>query len=241
VLRTVYRRIAAPIAVSSAAAQFLGRAIPGEVEIVPNGVDVERFARPRGVAEGLPEGRRVLWANRLDPQKGFPVAVRAFARLAGEFEDVSLVVAGDGRDRDAIGLLSERDRSRVVMLGAVPNDDLPPYHAAADAFVAPALGQESFGIVLVEAMAAGVPVVASDIPGYREVVRDGIDGLLVRPREPSALAAALRRVLVEPELSSRLARGGRERAREFSWDVVAPRIEAIYERVVGSGRDGGTR
>jgi phosphatidylinositol alpha-mannosyltransferase len=182
-----------------------------------------------------------LWANRLDPQKGFPVAVRAFARLAGEFEDVSLVVAGDGRDRDAIGLLSERDRSRVVMLGAVPNDDLPPYHAAADAFVAPALGQESFGIVLVEAMAAGVPVVASDIPGYREVVRDGIDGLLVPPRDPNALAVALRRVLQEPELSSDLARGGRERAREFSWDVVAPRIEAIYERVIGSGRDGGTR
>jgi phosphatidylinositol alpha-mannosyltransferase len=241
VLRTVYRRIAAPIAVSRAAAEFLGRAIPGDVEIVPNGVDVERFARPSAVAEDLPEGRRVLWANRLDPQKGFPVAVRAFARLAAELEDVSLVVAGDGRDRDAIGLLSERDRARVVMLGAVPNDDLPPYHAAADAFVAPALGQESFGIVLVEAMAAGVPVVASDIPGDREVVRDGVDGLLVPPRDPNALAAALRRVLEEPELSSELARGGRERAREFAWDVVAPRIVAIYERAIGSGGRGGTR
>ncbi len=230
-LRTVDRRIAARIAVSNAAAEFLGRAVPGEVEIVPNGTDVERFAHASAPAEGLPEGRRILWANRLDPQKGFPVAVRAFARLAAELDDVQLVVAGDGRDRGALELLSDRDRRRVVMLGAVPNDDLPQFHAAADVFIAPAVGQESFGVVLIEAMAAGVPVVASDIPGYREVVRDGIDGLLVPPRDPNALAAAVRRVLDEPALASALARAGRERAGAYSWDVVAPRIEAIYQRV----------
>jgi phosphatidylinositol alpha-mannosyltransferase len=230
-LRTVHRRIAVSIAVSRAAAEFLARAVPGEVEIVPNGTDVERFAHPRALAEGLPEGRRILWAHRLDPQKGFPVALRAFARLAAELEDVHLVVAGDGRDRGALELLSDRDRRRVVMLGAVPNDDLPQFHAAADVFVAPAVGQESFGVVLIEAMAAGVPVVASDIPGYREVVRDGVDGLLVPPRDPNALAAALRRVLDDPALASALARAGRDRAAEYSWDVVAPRIEAIYQRV----------
>ncbi len=230
-LRTVSRRIGATIAVSKAAAGFAARAVRTEMEIVPNGTDVERWAHPASVAGGLPDGRRILWAHRLDPQKGFPVAVRAYARLASELDDVYLVVAGDGRDRDAIGLLSEQDRARVVMLGAVPNDDLPAYHAAADVFVAPAVGQESFGIVLVEAMAAGVPVVASDIPGYREVVRDGVDGLLVPPRDPTALAAALRRVLGDPELASSLVRAGRERAREYSWEVVAPRIEAIYRRV----------
>ncbi|MGH2635212.1 MAG: glycosyltransferase family 4 protein, partial [Actinomycetota bacterium] len=155
VLRTVYRRIAAPVAVSQAAADFLARAIPGEVEIVPNGVDVGRFARAAARPEGLPAGRLLLWVNRLDPQKGFAVALRAFARLAAELDDVHLVVAGDGRDRSALGMLSERERRRVVMLGTLPNEELPPFHAAADAFVAPATGQESFGIVLVEAMAAG--------------------------------------------------------------------------------------
>ncbi|MGZ8605212.1 MAG: glycosyltransferase family 4 protein [Actinomycetota bacterium] len=234
VLRTVHRRIAASVAVSEAAAEFLARAVPGDVEIVPNGVAVDRFARPGPPAAGLPEGRLVLWTHRLDRQKGFPVAVRAFARLAAELDDVHLVVAGDGRDRDAVGLLSERDRARVVMLGAVPNDDLPPYHAAADAFVAPATDMESFGIVLVEAMAAGVPLVASDIPGYREVVRDGVDGLLVPPNDPNALAAALKRVLLEPDLAASLSRAGRARALEFSWDAVAPRLEAIYDRVAGS-------
>lgn len=239
ILRTVHRRIAASIAVSEAAAEFRARALPGEVEIVPPAIDVERFANPGRRAEGLPEGRLVLWASRLDPQKGFPVAVRAFARLAAEFDDVHLIVAGDGRDREAIGLLSEEARRRVVMLGAVANEDLPPYHAAADVFVAPAVGQESFGIVLVEAMAAGLPVLATDIPGYREVVRDDVDGLLVAPGDPEALALALRRILAEPELARRLAAAGPERARAFSWDVVAPRIEAIYERVSGRASPSG--
>jgi phosphatidylinositol alpha-mannosyltransferase len=235
VLRTVYRRIAAPVAVSRAAAAFLRRAIPGEVEVVPNGVDVARFAGPATPPAGLAEGRIVLWVHRLDPQKGFPVAVRAFARLAADLPDVRLVVAGDGHDRDAVGLLSEADRTRVSMLGPVPNADLPGLLAGAAVFVAPALGQESFGIALVEAMAAGVPVVASAIPGYDEVVRDGVDGLLVPPSDVNALAAALRRVLEDPDLAARLARAGPERAASYSWDVVTPRLEAIYERAVAGG------
>jgi phosphatidylinositol alpha-mannosyltransferase len=236
VLRTVHRRVAAPVAVSRAAARFLARAVPGDAEVVPNGLDVERFSHPGPPPEGLPTGRLVLWVHRLDPQKGFPTALRAFARLAAELDDVQLVVVGDGRDRDAVGLLSDRVRRRVVMLGAVPNDDLPGFLAAADVFVAPAVGQESFGISLVEAMAAGLPVVASDIPGYDEVVDHEVDGLLVPPRDPNALAAALRRVLEEPDLAAALSRAGRERAAGYSWDVVTPRLEEIYRRVVQGAR-----
>ncbi|MGH2672279.1 MAG: glycosyltransferase family 4 protein [Actinomycetota bacterium] len=230
-LRSVARRIDAAVAVSRAAGRFVAPIVPGEVEIVPNGVDVERFARPGGPAAGLPDGRILLWVGRLDPQKGFPIMVRAFGRLATEFPDLSLVVAGDGRDRHATDLLTEEARRRVLMLGSVPNVELPAYLAAADVFASPATGHESFGIVLVEALAAGVPVVASDIPGYREVIRAGVDGLLLPPSDAAALASAIRRVLVEPDLASRLAHAGRARAREFSWDVVVPRIEAIYERV----------
>lgn len=234
-LRRLARRIDAAVAVSEAAAAFAAPALAGPVEVVPNGVDVERFGRP-AAAEGLPAGRRILWVNRLDPQKGFPVMVRAFARLAAELEDVCLVVAGDGRDREALELLSEVDRRRVVMLGTVPNADLPAYHAAADVFAAPATGHESFGVVLVEAMAAGLPVVATDIPGYREVVADGVEGLLVPPHDPGALAAALRRVLTDRELAAALGAAGRRRADGFSWDVVVPRLEAIYGRVAGRAR-----
>jgi phosphatidylinositol alpha-mannosyltransferase len=233
-LEVVSRRIAVRVAVSEAAAGFIGRRLGGEFRVVPNGVDVERFggASP---APGLPPGRRLLWVGRLDPQKGFRMAVRAFGRLAAELPDLHLIVAGDGRDRDAVGSLPPEVRGRVVMLGTVPHELLPPYHAAADAFVAPALGQESFGMVLVEAMAAGVPVVASDIAGYREVVRDGEDGLLVPPGDPAALAAGVRRVLDDPALASRLRATGRARAERYSWDRVTDEIESIY-RELADGR-----
>jgi phosphatidylinositol alpha-mannosyltransferase len=230
-LRTIARRVGARIAVSGAAAAFLARSIPGDIEIVPNGTDVERFVAGGPRPPGLPDGRIVLWVGRLDPQKGFIVAVRAFERVARNDPDAWFVVVGDGRDRDAVRLLPAVVRRRVAMLGPVDHAALPAYLAAARVFVAPATGQESFGIVLVEAMAAGVPVVASDIPGYREVVRGEVDGVLVPSGDPDALAAGIERVLSDEALRTRLAAAGRQRAAVFSWDVVVPRIEAIYRRV----------
>ncbi|HJS26446.1 MAG TPA: glycosyltransferase family 4 protein [Actinomycetota bacterium] len=241
-LRRVFRRIDAGIAVSDAAAEFLRRVIPVPVEIVPNGVDVGRFAHPGEPARGLPAGRKILWVNRLDPQKGFRVMLDAFERLPSELDDVSLVVAGNGDERDALGTLPERIRPRVLRLGPVAHDLLPGYHAVADLFVSSALGQESFGIVLVEAMSAGLPVVCTDIPGYREVVRDGVEGLLVPPNDPGALADAITRVLGDPSLASAFAEAGRARAAAYSWEAVLPRLEAVYERVretdgpLGGGR-----
>ena len=231
-LRLVWRRIAIPVAVSEAAAAFVGARFAGPVRVIPNGVDVELFGDAEPPAD-LPEGRRVLWVGRLDPQKGFPIALRAFARLAEDLPDVSFVVAGDGPEHGAVEMLPSELRARVTMLGSVPHDELPKYHAAADAFIAPALGQESFGMVLIEAMAAGVPVVASDIAGYREVVRDGIEGSLVPPGDAEGLAAALRPILTDTEFAERLRAAGRARALEFSWAHVVDRIEAVYKEAVG--------
>jgi phosphatidylinositol alpha-mannosyltransferase len=232
-LRPVWRRLRARIAVSETAAAFVSARMGDGIRVIPNGIDVDRFASARP-AEDLPPGRRILWANRLDPQKGFPVAVRAFERLIREVEDVVLVVAGDGRDRATLASLPLRLRERVVMLGAVGRERLPPYHAAADVFVSAAVGQESFGLALVEAMAAGLPVVATDIAGYRDVLEDGVQGLLVPPRDAGALAAALRRVLTEPDLAKSLGEAGRDRARRYSWDTVTAEIEEVY-REVGRG------
>jgi phosphatidylinositol alpha-mannosyltransferase len=195
-------------------------------------VDIDLFGTAEPAA-GLPPGRGVLWIGRLDPQKGFPVAVRAFERLAGELSDVSLVVVGDGPDREAAGSLPPGLRQRLRMVGTVPHTELPKYLSAADAFVAPALGQESFGMVLIEALAAGVPVVASDIAGYREVVRDGVEGLLVPAGDSQALAAALHRVLTDGQLAQRLREAGRARALQFSWASVVDRIEAVYKEAAG--------
>ena len=235
-LRQVSGRIDAAVAVSDAAASFVRRVVRVPLEIVPNGVDVRAFSNPGRPVEGLPAGPKILWVNRLDPQKGFEIMLRAFEQLASEVGEVRLLVAGDGRDRVLLRSLPGDLRSRILRLGTVPHEALPRYHAAADVFVSPATGQESFGIVLVEAMAAGVPVVASDIAGYREVVRDGVDGLLVPPNDPNTLAAAIRRVLSEPELAAALKAAGRSRAQAFSWQAVAPRIEAVYDRVLSATR-----
>ena len=231
-LRPVWRRLALRLAVSEAAREFVGRAFEGEVRIVPNGADVALF-RDAVPTQDLPAGERILFVNRLDPRKGFRTAVEAFGRIAAARPEARLIVAGDGAERDAVDRLPPAVRDRVRMLGNVPHDRLPPYHAACDVFVGPALGRESFGIVLVEAMAAGLPVVASDIPGYREVVRDGVDGALVPPGDAGALARAVTRLLDDPAEAERLVAAGRQRAGRFDWDVVAREIAGCYEEAVG--------
>jgi phosphatidylinositol alpha-mannosyltransferase len=160
---------------------------------------------------------------------------RAFGILSRGHPDALLVVAGDGKERRVVRGLPVAVRDRVIMLGSVPHDLLPPYHAACEVFCAPATGRESFGIVLVEAMAAGLPVVASDIPGYREVVRHDVEGILVPPSDPRRLAAAVSRILDQPELGSGMGRAGRVRAGRYSWDQVAREVEAAYEEALGGG------
>jgi phosphatidylinositol alpha-mannosyltransferase len=121
------------------------------------------------------------------------------------------------------------------MRGVVSEDDKPGHFAAADVFVAPATGGESFGIVLVEAMASGAPVVASDIAGYRDVAGDRNQGgaaLLVPPEDPPALAGAVRRVLADPGLAADLRQAGQTRAARFDWSVVTGEIEGAYEEAV---------
>jgi phosphatidylinositol alpha-mannosyltransferase len=231
-LRGVWRRLALRIAVSEAAAAFVARRFRSDgLRIIPNGAEVEAFAGAEPAE--LPEGRRILFVNRLDRRKGFPDMLRAFALLSPRHPDALLVVAGDGKERRALRDLPTEVRDRVVMLGSVPHHLLPPYHAACEVFCAPATGRESFGIVLVEAMAAGLPVVASDIPGYREVVRHEAEGILVPPSDHRRLADAVGRLLDEPDLARRLGEAGRDRARRYSWDQVAREVEAAYEEALG--------
>ena len=227
-LRRVVRRIAATIAVSEAAATFVRRAVPGvDPVVIPNGVDVDAFGSAAPAV--LPDGRRIAWVHRLDPQKGFGVALEAFATILGDVPDARLVVGGDGAD---LRLLDDRGagvRARVTPLGTLPHGRVAGVLRACEVAIAPATGQESFGIALVEAMAAGVPLVASDIAGYREVVRDRRDALLVPPGDAVALAAAMRAVLTDAPLAARLVDGGRARARAFAWPSVVERLEAVYE------------
>ena len=232
-VRRVARRLAIRIAVSERAAAFERSRIGGTFEIVPNGVDVARFSV--APPADLGPGRKLLFVGRLDERKGFPIALKAFSQLAHHRDDLRLIVVGDGPEGAAVTTLAEDLQERVSMLGEVPNTDLPPISAACDLYLGPAIGGESFGVVLIEAMASGLPVVASDTPGYDEVVRDGIDGLLVPANDPGALAAAAGRVLDDPDLAGRLAAAGRDRAAVFDWSVVLGRMEDVYGRALQAG------
>ncbi len=235
-LRPVWRRLATRVAVSDAAAEIVRRRMGTTPRVVPNGVEVARFAD--AIPARAPEGRRLLFVGRLERRKGFAVAVAAFAEMARRERDLHLIVVGEGPERAAVEQLDPGVRARVRMLGRVSDEELPGWYASADLFLAPATGQESFGIVLVEAMAAGVPVVASDVAGYRAVLDGGRAGLLVPPGSPEALAAGASRLLADATLRARLRRGGRRRAADFSWETVCTRIELIYAEMARAATHG---
>jgi phosphatidylinositol alpha-mannosyltransferase len=232
-IRRLARRIVVRIAVSRVAERAAAARIGGSFEIVPNGADVRRFADAPPAELG--EGTKLLFVGRLDERKGFPVAVAAFGRLAVDRPGLRLVVVGDGPERSATDVLPPEVRARVTMLGSVQNVDLPPFERACDVYLGTSIGGESFGIVLVEAMAAGLPVVASDVPGYDEVVTDGVEGLLVPPRDPVALVAAVKTILDDPSLAERFAGAGRARAAAFDWSLVGARLEELYRQAVATG------
>jgi phosphatidylinositol alpha-mannosyltransferase len=231
-LRRAFDRLDGRIAVSAAARDYVGRYFPGEYALIPNGVDTTRFRpdlEPLPTARGM--GPSVLFVGRLEPRKGFVHLLRAFARLGRTLPEARLLVAGaygEGERLRYAWLATQLGAGRVAFLGRLGPAELARCYASADVCCFPSLGGESFGIVLLEAMATGRPVVCSDIPGYREVLQAGRQGLLVPPGDEPALAAALLRLLADPALRARLGAAGRQRAAGFDWEVVTARVEAAY-------------
>jgi phosphatidyl-myo-inositol alpha-mannosyltransferase len=232
--QTLLRRMAATalgridygIAVSRQAKAFSRAIFRGRTAVVPNGVDLARFAEALAQAPARrPHARpRVLFVGRFgEARKGFTILLAAAGRLAHSGRSLEVLVVGDGPSRRF-----ERSarRAGVTFLGRLPDEQLAAAYRDADLFCAPSLGGESFGMVLVEAMAAGCPVVASDIPGYAEAARGA--ALLVPPDAPDALAAALWRAATDPALRERLAARGRARATALGWSRVGAHVARIY-------------
>jgi phosphatidyl-myo-inositol alpha-mannosyltransferase len=234
------RRVAGPlaarlhgrIAVSGAARHFISRYFPGEYEIIPNGVDIELYGSAAPL-EQLRDGTlNILFIGRLEERKGLIHLLKAYHRLRKRRVDARLLVIGAGPKlreyRRFVGLRQIRD---VEFLTRVSDARKARYLASADIFCVPSTGQESFGIVLLEAMAAGVPIVASDIHGYKNVLQRDVQGLLVEPRNHRALAAALYTLARDPELRHQMGEAGRRRAPEYSWPRVTERVVEYYHEV----------
>jgi phosphatidylinositol alpha-mannosyltransferase len=232
-LRPLYRRLAARIAVSEEARRTVEQVFgKGDVTVIPNGVEWSRFS-----SLPPPSGSLILFVGRMEKRKGAAVLVEAFTRLAERRPDAELVLAGEGPERATVEkAIPEVLRDRVMFTGRVDPAELAEVFGRAAVVAAPSLGGESFGIVLLEAMSAGRPVVASSIPGYAAVVRDGVDGVLVPPGDPVALAEALDGVLADAAKARAMGEAGRERARRYDWPVVAAEVEAVYMNAIATGR-----
>jgi phosphatidylinositol alpha-mannosyltransferase len=233
-LRPWVRRLNGRIAVSPAAARLAARYFPGTYEVIPNGIDVARFAAPASCPIAL-QGERpaILFVGRFEPRKGLDVLLEAFARLKPRHPALRLVVVGDGPRRPAYERwVAERAVPDVSFVGRVSGAELPAYYQHATVYCAPNTGNESFGIVLLEAMAAGCPVVASSIAGFAAVLTHEAHGLLTPPRDPAALAAALDRLLGDAALAARYTAAARSHVEQYDWPTVADRVLAYYGRLL---------
>jgi len=217
------------IAVSSAARHFVSRYFPGDYRIIPNGVDVDFYAHARPFPEFRDGKVNILFVGRVEPRKGVMYLARAYARIKPKYPQTRLIIVGRGPEiGDVRRFVHDRRLADVFFAGRVEDADKASFYKTADIYVAPSTGQESFGIVLLEAMAAGVPIVASDIHGFKRVVERNVQGILVEPRNPRALAAALYALARDPDLRHDMGEAGRSRAPEFSWDRVSERIVEFY-------------
>jgi phosphatidylinositol alpha-mannosyltransferase len=222
-VKVVMQRLVARVAVSQAARDLAQEFVGGDYTVLWNGIDVDYYA----VGPVAPSNRPVVvFIGRHEPRKGLDVLLEAWRELD---RDAVLRVIGSGPQSDH---LRGKRVKNVEWLGVLPDDEVAAQLRGATAFCAPARGSESFGLVLLEAMAAGAPVIASDIEGYRNVARPEQESVVFAPDDPRALRDALRRVLDDGALRATLAEHGRARANKFSMTRLAAAYLEVYERVM---------
>ena len=228
-----FRRLQGRIAVSKPARDFISQHFPGDYEIIPNGINVRNFADATPFPHLIDGKTNILFVGRLEKRKGLRYLLEAYSRLKWDWPDTRLLVVGRGKpDEESYRIIAERNLQDVVFLGNVTDEDKARYYKTADIYCSPATGRESFGVVLLEAMAAGAPVVASNIEGYSSVISHDREGLLVQPKDDAKLADALGSLLARPDHRRRLAAQARASVEQFDWEVVASRVMDYYQSLL---------
>jgi phosphatidylinositol alpha-mannosyltransferase len=230
-LKPYLHRLDEAIAVSPAARDFVRQYFDIDPRVIPNGIDVDTFRPGHAPIRHLRDDRvNVLFVGRLEKRKGLRDLLAGYASMKERFSRARLIVVGDGPLRGQVEeFIRKRRLEDVVLAGYVPEAVKPRYYATADIFCAPATGGESFGIVLLEAMASGVPVVCTEVPGYMTVVEPGGDSLTVRPGRPAELGQTLTVLARDRELRERLGAAGFRKAQTYSWREVTSQVIAAYQ------------
>jgi len=233
-IKAAAKNIAHSVAVSKDAMELVQRYVGGEYEILFNGVELDEY---RNAKPHPTDGPTIFFCGRHEERKGLDVLLAAMAEMDA---DVHLWIGSSGPDTDRLRNRYSED-SRIEWLGRLSDADKIARLRGADVFCAPSLHGESFGVVLIEAMAAGTAIVASALDGYRNVATDDVDAVLVEPGDIAALAAGLKRVLYDTELNSQLCAAGDLRAADFSMATLASCYAARYHQIAGSAAAGGGR
>ncbi|WP_055481952.1 glycosyltransferase family 4 protein [Sphaerimonospora mesophila] len=234
-LQSALEKITARIAVSDAARKTLVEHLGGDAVLIPNGVTVSRYAEGEPLPGWGPDGGVIGFLGRMDePRKGLSVLLEAFEILAPQRPSLRLLIAGPGDPDDVLGRVPRAYRDRIGLLGMVSEADKVRAYHSVDVFCAPNLGGESFGIVLTEAMSAGAPILASDIPAFRRVLGDGQAGALFATGDADALAKEAARLLDDPGRRAKLSDEARQAVRKYDWSTVARDVVRVYETVTHS-------
>jgi phosphatidylinositol alpha-mannosyltransferase len=235
-VRSAMEKIRARIAVSEYARRSLVEYTGGDAVLIPNGVDCSLYAGDEPLPGRSRGNSTLMFLGRIDePRKGLPILLAALPRVAEAIADVTLLVAGPGEVADVQAGLDPAIADRVEFLGLVSQEDKARALHSADIYVAPNTGGESFGIILLEAMAAGTPVVASDIEAFQRVLDEGRSGVHFRSEDSDDLAEKLIGLLSDPGRRDSLRASGLVRAAEFDWSSVARRVVEVYRSVTPGG------
>ena len=230
--QTAMEKVSARIAVSEAARTTLIKHVGGDAVVIPNGVDISTFTNAKPMFGWPGTNQSIVFLGRGDePRKGLSVLVEAYPEIRRQHPNVRLLIAGPGEPADTLKKLSREDRASVTVLGMVAPQDKASVLASGTIYVAPNTGGESFGIVLLEAMASGTPVVASDLLAFQRVLDNGKAGITFENENSDDLARVVSELLSDPARCAELSAQGKLRAAEFDWSVVAEKIVDVYESI----------
>jgi len=235
ILKRRQNKLNGKIAVSQPAMKYASKYVPGNYDIIPNGIEIERFSPDVAPIEEFCDGKQnIVFLGRLERRKGLRYLLKAYQQVKQEIPESRLVVVGlgDRPRKQHERWIRQNELQDVVFVGYASEELKPRYYRTADVFCAPNTGHESFGIVLVEAMTMGTPIVASNIEGYASVLTHGEEGLLVPPKNVGELAQALITLLKDKSLRQQMGAKGRVTAEQYGWESIAQKIFDHYVRVL---------
>jgi phosphatidylinositol alpha-mannosyltransferase len=234
VLLSYYRKLHGRIAVSDTALKSNLHLFPAECRIIPNGIDTRLFnPQVKPLEEFSNNYPKILFLARFEPRKGLKYLLQALPIIKKAVGDVLLIVVGQGLlGYTYQNYIAKEVRDNVHFAGLITGDKRARYYASCNVFCAPSIGNESFGIVLLEAMATGKPVVASNIPGYQSIIENGKNGFLTQSRNPEDIADKIIKILRNPELAINMGEAGLQKLKKYSWEKITEQVESYYYELI---------